>query len=57
MATGCNSIKELFMWYTTSKLNPLISNSYPLNKASDALLDLAERRAIGRIIVKPNNLT
>ena len=45
------SIEELLTWYAEKKLQPLISKTYPLIRASDALTDLAERRATGRIVV------
>jgi NADPH2:quinone reductase len=42
---------ELLQLFDEGKLKPHVSGTYPLAQASDALLDLAERRAMGKVVV------
>ena len=37
----------------TRVLRPHVSKAYPLDQAAQALRDIAERRAIGRIVLNP----
>jgi NADPH:quinone reductase len=43
--------KELIAWWRSGQLNPHASNVYPFDQAVQAFLDMAERRAVGRIVV------
>lgn len=43
--------KELLQLFAEGKLKPHISETYPLEQAADALLALAERRAMGKVVV------
>jgi NADPH2:quinone reductase len=43
--------KELLQLFTEGKLKPHVSATYPLEQAADALLALAERRAMGKVVV------
>ena len=45
------NLRELMDWYLAGKLKPLVSKEYPLERAADALIDLAERRAQGKIVL------
>ncbi len=45
------SLRELGMWFMQGKLKPHISATYPLAKAADALNDLMNRKAIGKIVL------
>jgi NADPH2:quinone reductase len=42
---------ELFRLYLDGKINPLISDTYPLAEYEKAFHCLAGRRALGRIIL------
>jgi NADPH2:quinone reductase len=42
---------ELLQLFDEGKLKPHVSATYPLAQASDALLALAERRAMGKVVV------
>jgi NADPH2:quinone reductase len=39
-------------WWRDGKLRPHVSSIYPLEKASDAIRELADRRAKGKVVVK-----
>jgi NADPH2:quinone reductase len=43
--------KELFSWYRQGRIRPLVSQTLPLAQTADAIRALAERRAIGKIVV------
>lgn len=42
---------QLFDWWRAGKLKPLVSQTLPLEQAADALEALANRRAIGKIVL------
>jgi NADPH2:quinone reductase len=48
-----DNVAELVSWWADGKLRPHTSASYPLEQAGDALRDLAERRALGKVVVTP----
>lgn len=43
--------RELVEMYTDGKIRPYVSARYPLSEAGRAISDLAERRAMGKIVV------
>ncbi|WP_300377540.1 NADPH:quinone oxidoreductase family protein [Henriciella sp.] len=45
------NIKEIFELYEQGKIKPHISNTYPLDKGPDAITELMERRAQGKVVV------
>ena len=45
------NIKEIFALYESGKIKPHVSNTYPLDKAPDAITELMERRAKGKVVV------
>ena len=45
------NFRELLSLFEAGKLKPLVGRSYPLERYADALNDLSERRAIGKIVV------
>jgi NADPH2:quinone reductase len=47
------NIAELLGWLAEGKLDPHVSATYPLDRAVDAINDLAERRATGKVVVTP----
>ena len=43
--------RQLFAWYAAGDIRPKISRTFPLKDAADAIAMLAERRAIGKVVV------
>ena len=44
--------EDLFAWYRSGYLHPLISRSYPLEHAAQALADLKNRKATGKLVLE-----
>jgi NADPH2:quinone reductase len=45
------NVAELFAMYQAGKIRPFISARYPLERGGEAIEDLAERRAMGKVVV------
>ncbi|MEO0982356.1 MAG: NADPH:quinone oxidoreductase family protein [Pseudomonadota bacterium] len=45
------NIADLFRLYGEGKIKPHVSSTYPLENAADAIVELAERRAKGKVVV------
>jgi NADPH2:quinone reductase len=45
-------LQELFSWVSTGKLRPLISTTYPLTRAADALSDMLQRKVKGKAVLQ-----
>ncbi|CAE6950255.1 NADPH:quinone oxidoreductase [Pseudomonas marincola] len=46
------NFQQLFAWHAEGKLKPLVSESYPLDKAGDAINRLGQRQAVGKVVVQ-----
>ncbi|MDN5486310.1 MAG: NADPH:quinone oxidoreductase family protein, partial [Pseudomonas sp.] len=46
------NFQQLFTWYGEGKLKPLVSQVYPLEQAAQAINDLGQRKAVGKIVVQ-----
>jgi NADPH2:quinone reductase len=46
------NLAELFALYQAGKIRPHISNTYSLDQAAEAILELSERRAKGKVVIK-----
>jgi NADPH2:quinone reductase len=46
-------LAQLFGWLAQGKLRPLVSKEYPLAETAQALRDLLERRAVGKLVIRP----
>ena len=44
---------RLLPYLEDGRLDPLVGNSYPLEQATDALLELDERRALAKVVLTP----
>jgi NADPH2:quinone reductase len=44
-------LAELMDWYLSGKLKPLVSETYPLERAADALNDMANRKVKGKVVL------
>jgi NADPH2:quinone reductase len=47
---------QLFAWLRGGSIRPLISGRYPLSRAADALDALLARRAVGKLVVLPQQV-
>ena len=47
------NVEEMVGWWREGRLRPHTSSSFPLERAGDALRELAERRAMGKVVVVP----
>jgi NADPH2:quinone reductase len=45
------NLAELFELYKAGKIRPHVSNRYPLARAAEAILELSERRAKGKVVI------
>jgi NADPH2:quinone reductase len=46
------NFQQLFAWYAEGKLKPLVSQTFPLGRAADAINALATRQAVGKVVVE-----
>lgn len=46
------NFQQLVAWFQEGKLKPLVSQTYPLEQTADAINHLANRRAVGKVVVK-----
>ena len=47
------NMRQLFEWLVAGKVKPLISSRYPLSRGVDALREVMERRAKGKVVILP----
>lgn len=47
------NVAEMVEWWRSGRLRPHTSATYPLGRAADALREMAERRAMGKVVVVP----
>ena len=45
------NVRELVGWWQEGKLRPHVSSTYPLDRAGEAIRELADRRAKGKVVV------
>jgi NADPH2:quinone reductase len=45
------NVAELLGWWKEGKLDPHVSSTYPLERASEAIRELADRKAKGKVVV------
>ncbi len=50
-AANAAHVEQLFQWWDKGKIAPRISATYPLERAGEAITAIAERRAIGKLVV------
>jgi NADPH2:quinone reductase len=51
-ARNRENIDELMSWWRAGRLRPHVSSLYPLEKSADAIRELADRRAKGKVVVQ-----
>jgi NADPH2:quinone reductase len=47
------NFKTIMQWVSEGTLRPVVTKSFPLDQGADALRWVAERKALGRVIVAP----
>src|SRR3546814_1871570 len=52
-AVNADNFKQLFAWYAAGEIKPHISKRYTLAEAPQALRDMMDRRATGKIVIVP----
>lgn len=45
------NFQQLFAWFAEGKIKPLVSQTYPLEKAAEAINHLGQRKAVGKVVV------
>ncbi|MCE4068174.1 NADPH:quinone oxidoreductase family protein [Pseudomonas sp. PDNC002] len=45
------NFQQLFKWFAEGKIKPLVSQTFPLEKAADAINHLGQRKAVGKVVV------
>jgi NADPH:quinone reductase len=45
------NFQQLFAWHAEGKLKPLVSQTFPLAQAADAINTLGQRKAVGKVVV------
>jgi len=52
-ANNMKGISEMLVWMKEGKIKPLISKTYSLDEAPQALMDMAARKVTGKIVITP----
>jgi len=45
------NLREVTAWLRAGKIKPLVSASYPLERAADALNDMMNRKVQGKVVL------
>lgn len=45
------NFQQLFAWHAEGKLKPLVSQTFPLKRAAEAINALGQRKAVGKVVV------
>jgi NADPH:quinone reductase len=46
-------VEQLFRWWGEGKIAPMISATFPLDRAGEAIAALRDRKAVGKLVVTP----
>lgn len=46
------NFQQLFAWHAEGKLKPLVSQTFPLTQAAEAINTLGQRKAVGKVVVQ-----
>ena len=47
-------LNHILQWIRDGRLKPVISGSYPLSEGGKAIQHIADRKAIGKLVVEPH---
>lgn len=50
-ADNAANFQQLFAWHAEGKLKPLVSQTFPLEQAAEAINTLGQRKAVGKVVV------
>ncbi len=50
---SADNFRQLFAWYVAGEIKPYVSKRYPLAAAGQALRDMMDRKAIGKLVITP----
>jgi len=50
-SANAGHVEQLFRWWSEGKIAPRISATYPLERAGEAIAALADRKAVGKLVV------
>jgi NADPH2:quinone reductase len=53
-AAHARNIAQLFAWFASGDVKPHVSAAYPLERTSEALADVMQRRAQGKVVITAN---
>lgn len=45
------NVRQLYQWFNTGQLKPLVSKQYPLAQGAQALRDMADRKVTGKVVL------
>jgi len=51
-ADNAANFQQLFAWYSEGKVKPLVSQTFPLEQAAEAINTLGQRKAVGKVVVQ-----
>ena len=51
-ADNAANFQQLFAWHVEGKLKPLVSQTFPLAQAGEAIDTLGQRKAVGKVVVQ-----
>jgi NADPH:quinone reductase len=46
------NFQQLFAWFSEGKVKPLVSQTFPLEQAAEAINTLGQRKAVGKVVVQ-----
>jgi NADPH2:quinone reductase len=49
---NASNFQQLFAWHAEGKLKPLVSQTFPLAQAAEAINTLGQRKAVGKVVVQ-----
>ena len=50
---NAENFEQLFQWFGEGKIKPHVSRTYPLAEAGQALQDMLDRKATGKLVLIP----
>jgi NADPH2:quinone reductase len=47
------NMQQLLEWFASGKINPVISDRVPLSGAATAMMRMANRQIVGKVVILP----
>ncbi|TBV08555.1 NADPH:quinone oxidoreductase family protein [Phytopseudomonas dryadis] len=51
-ADNAANFQQLLQWFAEGKVKPLVSQTYPLERAAEAITALGQRKAVGKLVIQ-----